>query len=127
MNVIYIDDDATNRLVVREMLATAGLAMTEAAEGLAGISSIRSGEYDLVLMDLRMPGLNGLTAIRRLRSDTPAPRGDYIVVMTGQLTEGVREMCRAAGADDFLQKPVDMGKLMDVIASLMSRSEVHIH
>lgn len=125
--MIYIDDDATNRLVVREMLATAGLTMTEAADGSAGISSIRGGNFDLVLMDLRMPGLNGLTAIRQLCSDTPARRRHRIGVVTGELTDGVRDMCRAAGADDFLQKPVDMGRLMDIVASLVSRSEVHIH
>lgn len=127
MNVIYIDDDATNRLVVREMLATAGIKLTEAEDGRTGLGSIREGSYDLVLMDLRMPGLNGLTAIRQLRSDGLSARRHHIVVLTGGLTAGVREMCRSAGADDFLEKPVEMGKLMDIVASLAGANDVLIH
>ena len=67
--MIYIDDDATNRAVLCDMIASAGLPITDAADAKTGLQAIKDGEFDLVLMDLRMPEVSGLTAIRQLRSD----------------------------------------------------------
>jgi len=126
LNIIYIDDDPTNRLIVREMLTMGGLNLSEAADGVIGLRMISEGDYGLVLMDLRMPGLNGLTAIRQLRADGRRRRRQHVVVLSGELTDGVTEMCRTAGADDFLPKPVSLGRLMDIVASAISQQEVVI-
>jgi CheY-like chemotaxis protein len=122
LNVIYIDDDAANRVVLGDMVTAAGLTITAAADAASGLAAIRAGEFDLVLMDLRMPGVSGLTAIRQLRSDTAFSRRHHIVVVTADLTPGIRSLCEDAGADDFLEKPVSMARLIDVIASLMVRT-----
>jgi len=120
VNVIYIDDDATNRAVLRDMIASAGLSITDAADAKTGLRAIKDGEFDLVLMDLRMPEMSGLTAIRQLRSDAAAaPTQPHVVVVTADITPGVRDLCRSAGADDFLEKPVSMTRLFDMIAALM--------
>ena len=121
MNVIYIDDDATNRAVLCDMMATAGLPITDASDARTGLQAIRDGAFDLVLMDLRMPGMSGLTAIRQLRSDAASSTRHHIVVVTADITPGVRDLCRAAGADDFLEKPVSMAKLFDMIATVRAR------
>jgi len=119
MNIIYIDDDSSNRFVVREMLSTAGLAVTEADSAHAGLGLIERGSFDLVLMDIRMPEVSGLTAIRQLRAREKDGQRVPIVVTTADLTPGVREMCRQAGATDFLVKPISMDGLFDAIAAVM--------
>lgn len=117
MNIIYIDDDATSRALLRDMLATRGMAMTEAADARSGLKMIDAGKFDLILMDLRMPDMNGLTAIRQLRSAGDKGARIPIVVVTADLSQGVKDLCQSAGADDFLEKPVDMDRLFMVIAS----------
>jgi CheY-like chemotaxis protein len=117
LNIIYIDDDATSRALLRDMLATRGLNLTEAADARTGLKMIEAGKFDLILMDLRMPDMNGLTAIRQLRSGGNQRERIPIVVVTADPSEGVRELCRSAGADDFLEKPVDMEKLFATVAA----------
>jgi CheY-like chemotaxis protein len=119
LNVIYIDDDATNRAVLCDMISSAGLPVTDAADAKTGLKAIKDGAFDLVLMDLRMPEVSGLTAIRQLRSDPTSAAQHHVVVVTADITPGVRDLCTSAGADDFLEKPVDMTKLFDMIAGVM--------
>jgi len=120
MNLIYIDDDAANRTVVREIAAMAGLTISEAADARSGLDQIAKHHFDLILMDLRMPEMSGLTAIRQLRADRRGGN-EHVVVVTADLTPGARELCEAAGADDFLEKPVSLQKLMDVVGAVMIR------
>jgi CheY-like chemotaxis protein len=68
MNILFVEDDAMNRRVVRDMLTVAGANMDEAPDAETGLRMIDERDYDIVLMDLRMPGMDGLTAIRHLRA-----------------------------------------------------------
>ena len=115
MNIIYIDDDATNRALLRDMLAIEDIAMDEAGDARTGLRLIDDGNYDLVFMDLRMPDMNGLTAIRQLRAGGTKQQNLPIIVVTADPSEGVRSMCRAAGATDFLDKPISMDKLFELV------------
>jgi CheY-like chemotaxis protein len=115
LNVIYIDDDATNRALLREMLALEGIDMAEAADARTGLQMISDGDYDLIFMDLRMPDMNGLTAIRQLRSAREHQTHIPIVVVTADPSDGVRDLCRGAGADDFLDKPVSLDRLFELV------------
>jgi len=117
VNIIYIDDDAASRTLLRDMLATRGFTMAEAADARSGIRMIGEGRFDLILMDLRMPDMNGLTAIRQLRAGGGESARIPIVVVTADLSEGIRQLCQGAGAADFLEKPVRMETLFAVIAS----------
>ena len=117
MNILYIDDDATSLALVREMLATRGLAMAEAADARTGLKLIADGGFDLVLMDLRMPDINGLTAIRQLRAAGGRGARIPIVVVTADLSQGVKELCQSAGAVAFLEKPIFLDKLFQAIAT----------
>jgi CheY-like chemotaxis protein len=118
MNVIYIDDDATNRAVLSGMLDLAGVSLVEAEDAETGLRKIDEGRFDLAVMDLRMPGMNGLTAIRRLRARETGRRLPVLVV-TADLTPGVRELCVAAGADGFMEKPVALNRFFDAAGSAM--------
>ena len=122
LNIIYIDDDATNRALLRDMLATRGIAMAEAADPRTGLKMVAEQKFDLILMDLRMPDMNGLTAIRQLRASSGRGARIPIVVVTADPSPGVRELCRGAGADDFLEKPVYMDRLFAVISNAGGRN-----
>ena len=118
VNIIYIDDDATNRALLRDMLAVEGIEMTEAGDARTGLKLIDKGRFDLIFMDLRMPDMNGLTAIRQLRASGSRQQATPIVVVTADPSEGVKSMCRSAGATDFLEKPISMDKLFSLIGSI---------
>lgn len=119
MKLLFVEDDAMNRRVVKDMLNVAGVDMDEADGAEEGLRMIDRGSYDLILMDLRMPGMDGLTAIIALRDRADDKRRLPVIVLTADAAAGLREKCLAAGADEVLFKPVSMQSLFDAIAVLM--------
>lgn len=117
MKIIYIDDDATNRALLRDMLEVENIAVDEAGDARTGLKMIDERDYDLIFMDLRMPDMNGLTAIRQLRAGGARQKSVPIIVVTADPSEGVRSLCRSAGATDFLDKPISMEKLFDMVGA----------
>jgi len=122
MNVLFVEDDALNRRVVRDMLRVVGADMEEAPDAEAGLHMLRQKAYDVILMDLRMPGMDGLTAIRRLREGDSANRDKPVIVVTADTAIDLPERCFAAGADEIIVKPVAMDALLDAIGRLASRN-----
>ena len=88
-----------NRRVVRDMLDVAGAAMVEAESAQAGLQQIEAEDYDLVLLDLRMPGMDGFEVIRQVRARTDAKRMLPIIVVTADTAIDLTERCIAAAAD----------------------------
>ena len=122
MRVLYVEDDSMNRRVVKDMLAVAEVEIAEAEDGEAGLAMIDNQRFDLILMDLRMPGMDGLTAIRQIRARTDEVRSIPIIVVTADTSLDIRERCVAAGADDLLRKPVAMNLLFEAIGQVLARS-----
>jgi CheY-like chemotaxis protein len=120
MQILFIEDDAMNRRVVRDMLSVADVEMSEAADAETGLAMLDSQPFDLILMDLRMPGMDGLTAVRKIRARGDAVAQAPIIVVTADTSMDLQERCRAAGADDLLRKPVAMTLLFDAIARAIS-------
>lgn len=120
MKILFIEDDAMNRRVVRDMLDVAGAAMAEADSAPAGLQRIAEEDYDLVLLDLRMPGMDGFEVIRRVRSRADAKRTLPIIVVTADTAIDLTERCIAAGADEVLFKPVAMDALFDAIGRILA-------
>jgi DNA-binding response OmpR family regulator len=112
MHAIYIDDDATNRSVVKHMLCRSGIRVDEAADVPTGLLMVSEGEYRVGLIDLRIPGMNGVTGIRQLRARRDGKERVPIIVVSGDMSAGVRELCSQAGASDFLEKPVKLQHLL---------------
>ncbi|MCG8456329.1 MAG: response regulator, partial [Holophagales bacterium] len=81
-----------------------------AANGLEAVTAFRAEKYDLILMDLQMPVMDGLEATRRLREESPGPR-PRIVAVTAHAMAGDRERCLAQGMDGYLSKPVQLEHL----------------
>lgn len=122
MNVLFIEDDPMNRRVVGDMLDVAGATMTGAESAELGLKLIDENDYAIVLIDLRMPGMDGITAIRHIRA-----RGDDkarlpIIVVTADTAVDLRERCIAQGADDVLFKPVAMESLFDAMGRMLAKA-----
>lgn len=120
MNVLFVEDDAMNRRVVRDMLSVAGADMAEAESAERGLNMIAEGAYTLILMDLRMPGMDGMTAIRHLRSRGDAKAALPVIVVTADTGPDIRGDCLASGADDVLQKPVAMEDLFAAMGRIIA-------
>lgn len=121
MRILFIEDDAMNRQVVRDMLSVAGAQMDEADNAETGLAMIGDDDYAIVLMDLRMPGMDGLEAIRRIRQRHDDKAHLPIIVVTADTAIDLRERCIAAGADDIILKPVAMNALFDAVGRLLLR------
>jgi CheY-like chemotaxis protein len=120
MRVLAIEDDALNRRVVRDMLSVAGVAMDEADSAELGLKMIDDDDFDVVLMDLRMPGMDGLAAISHIRARTDARHDLPIIVITADAAADLRSRCLAGGADELLLKPVAMEELFDAIGRVIA-------
>ncbi len=115
MKVLYIDDDAVNRQVIRDMLLTAGVEMLEAADGESGLAIVDRHDLDVVLVDLRMAGMDGLAAIALIRARHDEKANLPLIIITADTSPNLRQKSIAAGADEVLLKPVAMRELFDVI------------
>lgn len=115
VRVLFVDDNAMNRKVVKSMLESAEVVMIEAEDAETGLSVLDADPFDLVLMDLRMPGMDGLAAIRQIRARVDDKSRLPIIVVTADDGPNIREQALAAGADDLLHKPVQMQALFDAV------------
>ena len=121
MNILFIEDDRMNRRVVRDMLDVAGATMTEAESAERGLEILDAEDFEMVLVDLRMPGMDGITAIQHIRARDDAKGRVPIIVVTADVAPDLRERCLAAGADDVIFKPVAMDSLFDAMGRILAR------
>jgi len=121
MRVLFVEDNEINRRVVKEMLRAGGIEMSEAEDGLIGLQMIEANDYDLILMDLRMPGMDGITAIRHLRARADQKAALPVIVITADEGLTIDSDCKQAGADDVLRKPVSMAVLFDSIGAVLAQ------
>jgi len=121
VNVLFIEDDRMNRRVVRDMLDVAGAQMVEAESAEAGLAALDAQTFDMLLVDLRMPGMDGITAIRHIRERGDAKARVPIIVITADTALDLRERCLAAGADEVLFKPVAMDALFEAMGRILAQ------
>ncbi len=121
MNVLFIEDDRMNRRVVRDMLDVAGVGMVEAENAEAGLAAIDAETFDMLLIDLRMPGMDGITAIGHIRARPDDKANVPIIVITADTALDLRERCLAAGANEVLFKPVAMDALFEAMGRIRHR------
>jgi CheY-like chemotaxis protein len=120
MTVLFIEDDRMNRRVVRDMLDVAGAAMVEAESAEIGLALIDAHDFDIALVDLRMPGMDGMTAIGHIRARSDAKARMPIIVVTADTAVDLRARCLAGGADEVIFKPVAMDELFDAMGRLLA-------
>lgn len=118
--ILVVEDNAMNRKVLCQMLNLAGYRTITASDGATAIDAARAHQPHLILMDIQMPGMNGVEATRHIRRDT-ALQAIPIIAVTALTMPGDRERCLAAGANEYVSKPMDMKQLLKIIGELLSQ------
>lgn len=123
LKVLLAEDNEINQLLIRTVLEGWGLHLDIVANGLEALERFARQSYDLILMDMQMPKMNGYEAIQRIReTETPQLAHIPIVALTAHATPGEVEKCLAAGADAYVSKPFDPKLLYQTMYRLISRS-----
>ncbi|MBU1377197.1 MAG: response regulator [Alphaproteobacteria bacterium] len=120
VNILLVEDNATNRLVARTMLNRLGAAVEEAEDGLAGLAAARSGRFDLILMDIQMPHMGGVEASRAIRGLRGSAGQVPIIALTANAMTHQRVEYMAAGMNGMVAKPIAAGALLTEIARLLA-------
>jgi signal transduction histidine kinase/CheY-like chemotaxis protein/ligand-binding sensor domain-containing protein len=109
--VLLAEDDAVNREMTTQLLEKMGHEIRTVSTGAEALETAREEAYDVILMDVQMPEMDGLEATRRLRAEQPPDEQPYVVALTASVMEEDRRRCRQAGMDAFLSKPVQQDEL----------------
>lgn len=114
LRILLVEDNAVNQKLAIRLLEQMGYRADLASNGLEAVESVRRQRYDLILMDVQMPEMDGLEAARRIRKikGLSQPR---IAAMTANVLQEDREMCIAAGMDDYISKPIRINELIQVL------------
>jgi CheY-like chemotaxis protein len=123
IQVLLAEDNLVNQRVAQLMLARLGIEVTIVATGLAALEAVRRDHYDVVLMDVQMPTMDGLEATRHIRRELSDAERPFIVAMTASVLVEDRDACAAAGMDDYLAKPVRAGDLQGMLTRVSEAGE----
>ncbi|MGH8634005.1 MAG: response regulator [Burkholderiales bacterium] len=122
MRILYVEDNEDNIYVVKSRFARAGFTVLVATDGEQGVAMAAAERPDLILMDLRLPVLDGWEATRRIKA-RPETRRIPIIALTAHAMTGDREKALAAGCDDFDTKPVEMPRLLEKVRALLPKGD----
>jgi PAS domain S-box-containing protein len=115
LKVLLVEDNLVNQKVASRFLNRLGYTAEVASNGLEGFNAVQKTKFDLVLMDLQMPEMDGFTASREIRKKIPEVEQPKIIALTANALQGDRELCLEAGMDDYLTKPVKLHDLSEAI------------
>jgi len=118
--VLVVEDNPLNRELVVDLLEGAGYTVLQADEGVGLLERVRAGQPGLILLDLQLPGLDGVTLARQLKGD-PATREIPVVAMTAYARLEDQERALEAGCDGYLRKPLDTRALLQTVARHLGR------
>jgi PAS domain S-box-containing protein len=119
--VLVVEDNEVNQQVARELLEQANLLVTIANHGREAVDRLKEESFDIILMDVQMPVMDGLTATRMIRHERLAHKTP-IVAMTANAMQGDRDLCLDAGMDDYVAKPIEPDELMATLAHYLQQS-----
>ncbi len=119
--ILLVEDNPVNRKMAWTMLSKAGFMVEMAGNGKEAVAAVEKQNYDVVLMDVEMPEMDGYAATREIRSHEGDERHTVIIAMTAHAMQGDREKCLNAGMDDYISKPVDPRNVIKKIITLIKR------
>jgi GAF domain-containing protein/CheY-like chemotaxis protein len=123
LRILLAEDNVVNQKLALRLLQQLGYRADLAANGIEALESVARQVYDLVLMDVQMPEMDGLEATRRIVARWDAAVRPRIVAMTANAMQGDREMCLDAGMDDYLTKPIRVGQLVEALENVIARKD----
>jgi two-component system cell cycle response regulator DivK len=113
--VLYIEDNFHNRRIVRKILQSRGYTVIEAEDGQSGLDMIQELKPPLVLLDIGLPGMDGLEVVRQIRRDAQL-RETPVIAITASAMRGDRERFLSAGCSDYISKPIQAMELLNMVA-----------
>jgi two-component system cell cycle response regulator DivK len=119
--ILVVEDNRLNRELVVDLLEAEGYTVLEAEDGTALIERVKAEQPELILLDLQLPAVDGLTLARQLKAD-PATQGIPVLVTTAYAQVGNRELVLAAGCSGFLAKPIDVRAFVQTVGHLLGQS-----
>lgn len=119
-NILTVDDSASIRLTTKVTLTNAGYSVTEAVNGAEGLAAAKGSSFDLIVTDLNMPVMDGLTMIEELRK-LPGQAGVPIIFLTTESDADLKARAKAAGATGWLTKPFDPESLVKIVKKVLGR------
>ncbi len=123
LRILLAEDNVVNQKLALRILTQMGYRADLASSGVEAVESLVRQTYDVVLMDVQMPEMDGLEASRRINAQWPATKRPHIVAMTANAMQGDREMCLAAGMDDYITKPIRVDQLVEALMRVPARQE----
>jgi CheY-like chemotaxis protein len=123
LRILLAEDNVVNQKLALRLLQQMGYRADVASNGIEAIESVERQAYDVVLMDVQMPEMDGLEASRRITAKYPAAERPRIVAMTANAMQGDREACLAAGMDDYVTKPIRVDALVAALGGVNRRSQ----
>jgi CheY-like chemotaxis protein len=117
LRVLVVEDNQVNQLLVTTILAKAGMRAEVAGNGVEAVQAVHQRNFDVILMDMQMPEMDGLEATRRIRQLGAMGRSVPIIAMTANAMQEDRRRCLEAGMNDFVAKPIDSAELLRKIAA----------
>ena len=114
LSVLLVEDNLVNQKVALKMLSKLGITADVANDGFQGVDRALSHDYDIIFMDISMPGRSGLEACEIIRS-TPVKKQPKIIAMTANASDADRQQCFDSGMDDFISKPIDINYLKESV------------
>jgi two-component system cell cycle response regulator DivK len=117
--ILVVEDQADNRQIIRDMLAPTDYEITEVESGEEALTAIAKQRPDLILMDIRLPIMDGYTATSQIKAD-PALRSIPIIAVTSYALSGEEKKARVAGCDDYVPKPFSPRQLLAKIRQYLS-------
>jgi two-component system cell cycle response regulator DivK len=119
--ILVVEDNHTNRTLAIFLLQSVGHTVLSAADAEAGLTLAREGQPDLILMDIQLPGMDGLEAIAQLKRDD-STRAIPVIALTALAMKGDEERIRAAGCDAYIAKPMRYQEFLATVASQLERA-----
>lgn len=118
LSILVAEDNKVNQLLIKKILKNLGYQVQIAENGKEALEACQNNVFDLVLMDIQMPEMDGITAARMILKDPAIERFPHIMALTANIAEGIKERCLSAGMIDYMTKPLNVKILVEVLERL---------